>query len=111
MHFVYVEFNDVSVSLDERYNNWVTKACQLGIMWINMHNNNFNPYWSVTRAQFATALSRLLYHTEEWNYKWTWKYYVPHVAKLYNEWIINKADPKIKEKRWYVMTMLMRTVE
>jgi hypothetical protein len=37
--------------------------------------------------------------------------YVPHIVKLYNEWIVNKADPKIKEKRWYVMTMLKRTVE
>jgi hypothetical protein len=53
----------------------------------------------------------LLYHTEEWNYKWTWKYYIPHVAKLYNEWIINKVIPTMKEKRWYVMTMLMRTVK
>jgi hypothetical protein len=52
-----------------------------------------------------------LYKTDEWKYKSTWKYYIPHVAKLYNEWIINKTDPKIKEKRWYVMTMLMRTVQ
>jgi hypothetical protein len=33
------------------------------------------------------------------------------VAKLYNEWIINKMNPVLKEKRWYVMTMLMRTVK
>ena len=76
-----------------------------------MKNNEFRPDDEVTRAEFATALSRLLYQTEEWEYKWTSKYYIPHVAKLYNEWIINKADPKIKEKRWYVMTMLKRTVE
>jgi hypothetical protein len=42
---------------------------------------------------------------------WKMKYYEPHIAKLYNEWIINKADPKMKEKRWYVMIMLMRTVK
>jgi hypothetical protein len=57
----------------------------------------------------VTALSRMLYHTEDW--KWKVKYYEPHMAKLYNEWIITKADPKMKEKRWYVMTMLMRSVK
>jgi hypothetical protein len=41
--------------------------------------------------------------------KWNMKYYEPHMARLYNEWIISKADPKMKEKRWYVMTMLMRS--
>jgi hypothetical protein len=33
------------------------------------------------------------------------------MAVLYNEWIINNTDPKMKEKRWYVMIMLMRTVQ
>ena len=72
------EFNDVSPYLDRQYNYWVTKACQLWIMWINMQNNNFNPYWTVTRAQFATALSRLLY----WTRDWTDKYYSTHISKL-----------------------------
>jgi len=106
-----VKFDDVTNKMDDQYDNAVTKAYQLWIMWQNMKNNEFRPNDEVTRAEFASALSRLLYKTEEWNYKWTWKYYIPHVAKLYNEWIINKTDPKIKEKRWYVMTMLMRTVQ
>jgi hypothetical protein len=44
---------------------------------------------------------------------WTWKtkYYEPHMEKLYNEWIITKRDPKIKEKRWYVMLMLLRSAK
>ena len=98
-------FNDVPSYLDRQYNYWVTKACQLGIMWINMQNNNFNPYWTVTRAQFATALSRLLYWTKDW----TDKYYSTHISKLYREWIISNTDPTLKEKRWYVMLMLMRS--
>ena len=106
-----VKFDDVTNKMDKQYDNALTKAYQLWIMWQNVKNNEFRPNDEVTRAEFASALSRLLYQTEEWEYKWTWKYYVPHVAKLYNEWIINKADPKIKEKRWYVMTMLKRTVE
>jgi len=106
-----VKFNDVSNKLDKQYDNWVTLAYQLWIMWQNMPNNNFRPNDEVTRAEFVTALSRLVYQTEEWEYKWTWKYYIPHMAVLYNEWVINNTDPKMKEKRWYVMIMLMRTVQ
>ena len=106
-----IKFDDVTNKMDKQYDNAVTKAYQLWIMWQNMKNNEFRPSDTVTRAEFASALSRLLYQTEEWEYKWTWKYYIPHVSKLYNEWIVNKTDPEIKEKRWYVMTMLMRTVE
>ena len=106
-----VQFKDVTDEMDKQYDNAVTKAYQLWIMWQNINNNKFRPNDEVTRAEFSATLSRLLYHTEEWKYKWTWKYYVPHVAKLYNEWIINKVNPKMKEKRWYVMTMLMRTVK
>jgi hypothetical protein len=39
-------------------------------MWQNMSNNKFRPNDEVTRAEFATALSRLLYNTDEWEYKW-----------------------------------------
>ena len=99
------DYNDVPAYLDRQYNYWVTKACQLGIMWINMQNNNFNPYWTVTRAQFATALSRLLYWTKDWTYN----YYSTHITKLYNEWIISNTNPDLQERRWYVMLMLMRS--
>jgi hypothetical protein len=78
-------------------------------MWQNAKNNKFRPNDVVTRAEFATALSRMLYWMEDW--KWNTKYYETHISKLYNEWIINKSDPKIKEKRWYVMIMLMRSAE
>jgi hypothetical protein len=106
-----VQFKDVTEEMDKQYDNAVTKAYQLWIMWQNVNDNKFRPNDEVSRAEFSATLSRLLYHTEEWKYKWTWKYYVPHVAKLYNEWIINKVNPRMKEKRWYVMTMLMRTVK
>jgi hypothetical protein len=33
------------------------------------------------------------------------------MAKLYNEWIINNTDPWMKERRWYVMIMLMRSAK
>lgn len=100
-------FNDVSNSLDKDYDYWVTKACQLWIMWVNMPNNKFYPNWWVTRAEFATALSRLLYWTKDW----TEKYYSTHITKLRREWIITNTDPALWELRGYVMLMLKRVAE
>jgi len=106
-----ITFKDVTDKVDKQYDNWVTLAYQLWIMWQNMPNNKFRPNDEVTRAEFAAALSRMLYNTSDWEYKSTSKYYTPHMAKLYNEWIINNTDPKMKERRWYVMIMLMRSVK
>jgi hypothetical protein len=50
-----------------------------------MPNNRFRPNDEVSRAEFVTALSRLLYQTTDGEYKSTSKYYTPHMAKLYNE--------------------------
>jgi len=104
-----IKFYDVPEKLNKEYDNAVTLAYQLGIMWLNMKNNNFRPRDPVTRAEFATALSRMLYHTEDGT--WKVKYYEPHIATLYNKWIINNTNPKLVEKRWYVMLMLMRSVK
>jgi hypothetical protein len=99
----------VSSKLNAQYDNGVVLAYQLWIMWQNMKNNEFRPNDEVSRAEFVTALSRMLYWMEDG--KWNTKYYEPHMSKLYKEWIITKTDPKIGEKRWYVMTMLMRSAE
>ena len=103
-----IDFKDVPVELDNQYDNWVTLAYQLWIMWINMKNNKFRPFDEVTRVEFITALSRLLYNTKDWTGKT--KYYEPHITKLYNEWIITNTNPNpnLKEKRGNVFIMLMR---
>ena len=106
-----IKFNDVSDEQNYQYNNWVTLAYQLGIMWQNMSWNNFRPDDEVTRAEFATALSRMLYKTSDWEYKSTSKYYIRHIEKLMKEWIITKDDPNMKELRGYVMIMLMRSAK
>ncbi len=105
------KFNDVTDKQNSDYDNGVTLAYQLWIMWQNMPNNNFRPNDEVTRAEFATALSRMIYWTSDWEYKWTWKYYIHHMEKLVEEWIITKDDPRMKELRWYVMIMLMRSAK
>ena len=96
-------FADVSSDLDSVYDNWVTNACQLWIMgvWID----NFRPYDTVTRAEFATAIWRLLYNVKDWEDV----YYSTHIKILNNLWIIRNANPDLKELRWYVMVMLMRS--
>jgi hypothetical protein len=105
------KFNDVTDKLDSVYDDWVTLAYQLWIMWQNMPWNNFRPNDEVTRAEFATALSRMAYWTSDWEYRATSKYYVHHMEKLVKEWIITNDDPNMKELRWYVMIMLMRSTE
>ena len=101
-----IKFSDVSNKLNKEYDNAPTIAYQLWIMWQNMKNNKFRPHDEVTRAEFVTALSRLSYWIEDW--RWNNKYYEPHITKLYNKWIINKADSAMKEKRWYVMIIIIR---
>ena len=96
-------FTDVTQDMDISYDKWVTKACQLWIMWINIQK--FRPNDTVTRAEFGTALSRLLYSTADWESN----YYSTHLETLKNNWIISNTNPNLQEKRWYVMLMLMRS--
>ena len=105
------KFNDVTDKQNSDYDDGVTLAYQLWIMWQNMPNNNFRPNDEVTRAEFATALSRMAYGTSDWEYKATSKYYIHHMEKLVKEWIITKDDPNMKELRGYVMIMLMRSAK
>lgn len=98
------EFDDVSAQDDLGYNNWVTLACQLWFMWVWM--KNFRPYDTVIRAEFVTALSRMLFGTPDWD-----PYYVTHLQKLKSEWIITNDNPNMEELRGYVMIMLMRSKE
>ena len=105
------KFNDVTDKQNSDYDDWVTLAYQLWIMWQNMPNNKFRPDDEVTRAEFATALSRMAYWTSDGEYKWTWKYYIHHMEKLVKEWIITNDNPTMKELRWYVMIMLKRSAK
>jgi hypothetical protein len=35
-------------------------------------------------------------------------YYEPHMARMYNEWVINNTDPYLSEEVWNVMIILNR---
>ena len=101
-------YSDISVELDKKYDHWVTNACKLWIMWLWI--DKFRPYDRVTKAEFCTILSRLLY----WNaYDWWYPYYSKHLKKLNYEWIVSDiSDADIRdESRWNVMIMLKRSFD
>ncbi len=105
---IMANYSDVNVSLwDLDY--YIQKAFAYKIMWINNDGTplkEFRPNDTVSRAEFGTVLSRVLWwdKNEWWN-----NYYENHLKALQNEKImINISNPSEKEKRWYVMLMLMR---
>ena len=88
---------------------YIKEVCQLGIMGRNSNGTvsaTFNPYGLVTRAQFTTMLSRVLYgniyNTMTWNYR------DKHMQILYNQGIIKAMNPMIDEQRWWIFLMLYR---
>lgn len=92
-------------------------SCQLWLMglhsdWVTV-KDNFDPNEPVTRAQFGTVLSRLLwwtaYATDDWEHFW-----VNHLEALKNNRIMTQIYgdwPYNIELRWWVMLMLMRVNE
>jgi len=105
------KFKDVSDELDAAYNDWVTLAYQLWIMWINMPNNEFRPFDLVPRSEFVTAFSRMKYKTTDGQYVMTAKYYTNHMNNLVEKWIITNPNPSMLEIRGYVMLILMRSAK
>ena len=104
-------FPDVTAALDAQYDNWVTKACQLGLMGVGI--KNFNPNGIVTRAEFGTAFSRALNANDADKLAEMNKadpYYKEHLNFLKEEGIMNNiSDPNMVEVRGYVMLMMMRS--
>ncbi len=99
------EFSDVTQELEADYWWAVSLSYQLWIMWINI--SEFRPFDVVTRWEFATALSRMLF----WITDGDVLYYEPHIKKLFEKKIISITNPNLKELRWYVMIMLMRSAK
>ena len=109
-----LSFNDeATVRESEEIKDYATKSCALWLMWINMKNNEFLPNDYVPRSQFGAVLSRIL-RWDKYNLVHTQEKprYTDHLNALKEEWIMTKIDnPKMLEKRWYVMIMLMRSVK
>ena len=89
---------------------YIQLAYQYQIMWINADwspMENFSPNKPVSRWEFATVLSRVLFGNT-YNQNWL-KYYEQHISALNNANILNNTDPNITEWRWWIMTMLYRS--
>jgi len=98
------KFPDVPESLDSAYDNGMTKACQLGLMGVDI--TKFNPYKIVSRAEFATVLSRAL----RWaKYNGGVPFYTKHLQALKDKEIMTKIEnPEQQELRAWTMLILMR---
>lgn len=97
-------FSDSNINPD--LVKFVTESCQLWLMW--QWITSFKPKDFVTRAEFWTVLSRALWWDK---YGWWNTYYENHLKALQSEWIMKKIGvPMDNEIRWYVMLMLMRSV-
>ena len=90
---------------------YITQACQLRIMGLQSDGKtpltNFNPNSLVTRAEFGTVLSRVLYG-DRYNSKDTIQWREWHLQNLQQQDIISVVTPTLQEKRGWIMLMLYR---
>jgi hypothetical protein len=88
--------------------DYAVKACSLGLMWLDM--NKFQPRLNVTRAQFGTIMSRLLWWKK---YAGGTPYYKKHLNALKENNIMTQIQnpEKRTELRQWVWLMLMRSAE
>ncbi|MFA7298484.1 MAG: right-handed parallel beta-helix repeat-containing protein [Candidatus Absconditabacterales bacterium] len=86
---------------------YIKLACQLGLMGVGIEK--FDPAGEITRAQFGTILSRLIWGN---TYEGGVKYYTNHLNALKIAGIMTQiSTPTMKELRGYVMLMMKRTYE
>ncbi len=104
-------YNDLD-DQDEEMSYYIVRACQMWIMGVAWDGitplESFNPNWTVTRAQTATVLSRILW----WNmYDDNDPWYQGHIDALAEQWYITNTDPELQEQRWFFMIMLQRVAQ
>ena len=79
-------------------------------MWINADGTpikSFNPNGKVTRAEYATVFSRVLFG-DKYN-KAEWNYYENHLKALKDAEILTNTTPTIQEVRGWGMLMMYRS--
>ena len=112
------QFSDTSTLSDEM--QFFTKtACQLWLMGLEPDGQTpkqtFDPHEYVSRAQFGTVLSRLIYgdaNNLDDNELTTYARYHKHLYALQKDHIMNQiSSPSSLEKRARVLLMLKRTVD
>jgi len=82
----------------------IIESCKYWIMW--QWITQFRPYDKITKAEVATAVSRILRWSQ---YDWWTPFYVNHVNALENAWVLTDSyNINSNELRWNVMTILMK---
>ena len=106
--------DDPSIWESEEIRDYATKSCALWVMWIQMWNNEFKPNDIVTRAEFGTVVSRILWWDKYNSSNTKWRYrYTLHLRALKNEWIMTQITRPMKwlEIRKWVWVVMMRAQE
>jgi hypothetical protein len=105
----YVDMKNASDEMKFYTKMW----CQLEVMWMQPDGvtpmKNFYPEDNVTRAQFWTTLSRLIFGRKFNAEKPHW--YSKHLEALKKFGIIKLINPTLKETKWFVMIIFKRTRE
>jgi hypothetical protein len=91
-------------------------ACNMWIMWIDAYTLNpqesFNPDAIVSRAEFGTVLSRVLWWNKfDQDDTWDTTRYQKHLQSLKEKWYMNFIDwqwPNYEEIRKFVWIMFER---
>ena len=103
----YCRWNDNKKDWEsEEIKDYAVKSCALWLMWLDMPK--FLPNLEVTRAQFGTIMSRLLWWKK---YAWWTPYYRKHLNALKENNIMTQIENPEKriELRWWVWLMLRRS--
>lgn len=113
-------FTDIADD-NKELQDYMKLSCELQLMWLNEDwvtpKTYFDPHSIVTRAEFGTVFSRLIfgdtYNVKNWpevrHIEWYW--YKKHLAALKKYWIMTMVDwdwPKYLERRGRVMIMMDR---
>lgn len=110
-----LKLNNWTIGWESQEIQWYAmRACAHWIMWIDMENNNFLANDIVSRAEFGTIVSRILWGDTH-NIKHTREtpYYTKHLNELNKNWIITQIDKPLtrKELRKRVWVVLKRISE
>ena len=104
-----VSYSDVSEELGDLY-GYIKLAYQYQIMGINADGTPielFNPYGIVSRWEYATVFSRVLFGNK-FNKDWE-DFYTKHLDALKAAGILTNTIPTIQEMRGWVMLMMYRS--
>lgn len=108
-------FADSMSWYSKQMKNYMITSCQLERMWINTADYtpipDFMPRKYVSRAEFWTILSRILWWEAYEALNNSRYYYVEHLNRLKARWIMSNIDPTLVERRSYAILMIYRAAK